>query len=496
MKRRFSTLLLSGCLLLASCLPEVKPEDFTPPTLGEIAVTPGVFEANASCEISSSSGFTSAELLLYSGGGSGQKELQCVSAELTGGKTLVATLSNLQSATEYSCRFRISNGEYERFSAFVSFKTTDGPEYITFEDKSFERYILGEYDLDSDGRISKAEARKIKSIDVGADSIASLRGIEYMPNLTYLYARGINEKDIKTSKLYSLDLKGNPNLTVLHCINNHISSLDLSCCPNLEELFCWNNKLTELDVSGLKYLLDLRCAQSDFAESGLDLSANTRLRKLYVNDTQISELDISNNPELVELDCGDNYLSELNISHLNNLTILSCSNNNSIRELVINHPEKLTRYSIGDTHITDFEIIKKMPLLEDYGGNNVQIYKMPDFSENPRLTSIHICGTGGALYLPDSTDFFTQWPALKALNVCCFQGTHIDFSKNTNLESLWISDCPNLEELDLSASSKFQYISFFHDTNLKTIYIHPDLDPKDIEISGNDGSCPAVFVKK
>ena len=56
-----------------------------------------------------------------------------------------------------------------------------------------------------------------------------------------------------------------------------------------------------------------------------------------------------------------------------------------------------------------------------------------------------------ARFIPE--DFFRNFPKMGGCNIGSFQGSHIDFSQCTQLNSVWCYDSPNLEELDLTASN-------------------------------------------
>ena len=86
------------------------------------------------------------------------------------------------------------------------------------------------FDKNKDGKVSMEEARAVKMIDFGNNSIVSYTGIEYFSNLEFLliYQTGHNPAAVKT-----LDLCYNKHLKyILIRYANRISSLDLR--PNTE----------------------------------------------------------------------------------------------------------------------------------------------------------------------------------------------------------------------------------------------------------------------
>ncbi|MCR5174476.1 MAG: InlB B-repeat-containing protein, partial [Oscillospiraceae bacterium] len=93
---------------------------------------------------------------------------------------------------------------------------------------------------------------------------------------------------------------------------NPLSSLNLSNNTMLKTLSLQNTSITALDVTALGELERLYVGFTGISE--LNLSQNSLLEDLICNDTNISSLDLSHNPELWKLDCCGSPLTVLNIS--------------------------------------------------------------------------------------------------------------------------------------------------------------------------------------
>ncbi len=120
-----------------------------------------------------------------------------------------------------------------------------------------------------------------------------------------------------------VDLKGIEFFTELEVLisgdetfgtpDNPLSRLNLSQNTKLKTLSLQNTSITSLDVSALEELERLYVGFTGISE--LDLSGNPLLEELICNDTNISGLDLSCNPELWKLDCcGNPELTVLDIS--------------------------------------------------------------------------------------------------------------------------------------------------------------------------------------
>ena len=133
--------------------------------------------------------------------------------------------------------------------------------YITFADPAFERFCLGMFDLDHDGRISRYEAQRVLAMDCSGRNISAMWEIG------------------EFSRLRELD-----------CSGNNLTRLDLRKCPDLQKLDCGDNEITSLDIDGLRGLSQLDCAENLLAR--LDLKSNSSLRSLDCRGNLLVTLDL------------------------------------------------------------------------------------------------------------------------------------------------------------------------------------------------------------
>ena len=206
----------------------------------------------------------------------------------------------------FSKRMRLVSGllTLAMVFTFLPFSAlAEGPEYVeidatNFPDEAFRNYLLNEnlyltsikIDQDRDGKLSEAERNAVDTIKVtdgyNGKKLTSLKGIEFFPNLRYLY-----------------------------CDENNLTSLNVSKNKKLEELYCDENNLNSLDVSQNTALLDLICSQNNL--TSLDVGNNAALINLVCWKNQLTSLDVSNNPELKFLNCEQNQLTSLNVEKTN-----------------------------------------------------------------------------------------------------------------------------------------------------------------------------------
>ena len=97
-----------------------------------------------------------------------------------------------------------------------------------FPDEVFRSYIRDAFDENEDDILDKYEILEVQEIDVDYLGIKSLKGIEYLPNLTSISCSG--------NDLTELDVSENRELITLKCPGNALSALDLKNNTKLEEL--------------------------------------------------------------------------------------------------------------------------------------------------------------------------------------------------------------------------------------------------------------------
>lgn len=241
--------------------------------------------------------------------------------EKDGLTTFVHTLSapeNERTAARYAV-IHVNSATGETLQEFT---LAQGPQpVVPFKDAHFAAYCVENFDTDGDGLVSLLEARSITKIDVYNKEIASLQGIECMPNLTSL--------DFGKNQVSSLDTSHNPALTKLGCYSNSLTSIDVSGNPALTELSFGNNRVSTLDVSH-----------------------NPALTKLEFYNNAVTALDVSHNPALTELSCGKNQISVLDVSACPELSTLYCAENPYLTVIWLATGQAIANFSYDTEKVT------------------------------------------------------------------------------------------------------------------------------------------------
>lgn len=191
---------------------------------------------------------------------------------------------------------------------------------------------------------------------------------------------------LSTNNLSSLNITNNTNLTFLDCSSNHITSLNTTNNTLLQTLTCYANNISSLNLATNTAITYLNCNTNSL--TGINVSTLSSLNYLNVSHNAIGTLNISPNTQLVTLEAdgiGINTISTtantiLQNLHIENNTLssspnlstntallsinlqncgistLNLSTNNLLQEVIVNM-NNLTTLNISNLiHLTSLEI--------------------------------------------------------------------------------------------------------------------------------------------
>ena len=325
-------------------------------------------------------------------------------------------------------------------------------ETISFVDPAFEKIAVTICDLDGDGKVSRAEALNLETLDITNKGITDLTGIEWFTNLRVLNCS-------ENSSLKALDVSNNTALEELNCSSCKITNLDISKNVALRILNCRICDLKKLDVSNNPLLTSLNCGYNSI--TSLDLSHNPKITELFCNaDRRYSEtvtdrirvLNLKGCTKLRNLSCYYQLLASLNLSDCVSLTELDLSNN-VLLGLDLSRNIKLSKLDCRYNKIPSLNL-----------SHNISLTTC-EISYNP-LNTINVGGvlsslefnTEGGTY-KESTTLDIIATKLESVSISSSQLTRINFSNSTTLKSVSLVGS-SLSELDLSPLP-----------NLRSIYI-------------------------
>ena len=274
------------------------------------------------------------------------------------------------------------------------------------------------------------------------------------------------------------------NLDTLFCKKTGITSLDVSKNTKLKKLDCSYTGIISLDVSNNVKLEYLDCYKTDITElvvnnnkelitlychgtgiTELDISENTALKTLFCFETDITELVVNNNKELTALYCSQTKITNLDVSDNPALEDLQCRKTGITSLDVSNNPE-LTRLNCEDTGITSLDVSNNSALVSLYCGDT-GITNL-DVSNNPSLKWLH-CSKTDITSLDVSKNFKLTYLDCSNTGI-----TTLDVSNNPALESL---SCLNMQIIGLSVSNNPRLDSLnIRDTNLAWLHVGNNAD--------------------
>ncbi|MEW7289143.1 immunoglobulin-like domain-containing protein [Aquimarina sp. 2304DJ70-9] len=148
--------------------------------------------------------------------------------------------------------------------------------------------------------------------------------------------------------------------------NPNITSVDLSKNTKLTTLSLQNNDLTSVDLSN-NILMDKLYIGDNVRLGNVDISNLSVLTTLSLNNTGINSVDISNNPILRVLNLNDNNFTELDISASPSIIQLRIANNQLTSLNVANgNNDNFTWFDAqGNPDVTCIQADKVIPLFPD-----------------------------------------------------------------------------------------------------------------------------------
>ena len=270
----------------------------------------------------------------------------------------------------------------------------------TFNDENFYNCVVENFtsqypdEAIAESGLTNEQLGKMSSLDCQYKNIADTTGLELMTSLTTLYLRynsrltsidvsknvNLTTLDLYFSQLTSIDVSKNVNLTTLDLFGNQLTSIDLSKNVNLTDLVLRGNQLTSIDVSKNVNLTDLVLRGNQL--TSIDVSKNVNLTNLNLQGNQLTSIDVSKNVNLTELVLFGNQLTSIDVSKNVNLTTLDLREN-QLTSIDVSKNVNLTKLFLMNNQLTSIDLSKNVNLTTLYLREN-QLTSI-DISKNPDL---------------------------------------------------------------------------------------------------------------
>ena len=224
-----------------------------------------------------------------------------------------------------------------------------------FTDPVFARYVRDRLGITDEQDILDQKCLDIKDIDVSHMDIHYLNGIEWLPNIKYLYC--------SYNLLEEIDISKNTLLEHINCSYNHLETIDASNCTHLDSLYCDHNNMEDeadvklpvsedydINIYALEFgVQNIRINDkfTDYLFKNKIISMNDFVHKDVLTDyvaSRINVLDLNGKNvdeeykyknidgieyfvNLVELDCSYNIIEHIDLRNCRDLKLLNCSHN-------------------------------------------------------------------------------------------------------------------------------------------------------------------------
>ncbi len=342
----------------------------------------------------------------------------------------------------------------------VSVYATSTEEIVQFNDSELETQLVYSYDINGDGKLSKAEMEGIYylSLNEGENNIRDLTGLEYATNLY----------DLQIIDLWVTDFGVLKNLPSLQ--NLYISSRDLTDISSLEEVTNATslNLYTEnlQDITPLAKLTNLQSLDL-YTDRVVDLSVLKSLNNLislsltsYTEYTDIDVLGELTNLESLSINLSNSYISDISsLASLENLKRLNIyggiSDENSMD--TISQFTNLVELFIYTNSVNNLDKISNLTNLEQisleiYGAYGASQFDIGILENLSKLVNIGIHSSTGDLEILNLNKL-ESFSGLYDLRLSNANINNIDFVKNSttltflDLQNNKISDLTPLENL-------------------------------------------------
>lgn len=227
------------------------------------------------------------------------------------------------------------------------------------------------------------------------------------------------------------DLTGIADFTALEELSlppndrSAIKTLDLSKNTKLKKLNCTSGVLETLNISNCLELKELNVNYNNL--TSLDVSNNKTLTYIECSSNKLTSLDVSKNTNLTKLNCSFNQLTALDISKNSALTILEVAAN-KVKTLDVSSNLNLTNLTCNQNSMSSLNVSKNTALTTLTCNNNSLVSL--DISSSPNLKSV-ITSRNSLTAFSTSNN-----PELTLIDFGYNRVTSFDASSNTKLITL------------------------------------------------------------
>lgn len=370
-------------------------------------------------------------------------------------------------------------------------------------DDGFEQFLIGKgYDNVMDDSVLVSNINTIKSLEIFANNIRSLKGIEKFSALEDFRCTNNN---ITSFEIGNGEL---PNLKTLVLNNNSLNSFKIANPNQISSLSINRNLISTIDLSGFTALTFLDVSNNLL--KAISLQQNTLLTSINVSSNSLENtFSVETLTSLKNVNCSSNKLTAVKIPV--NVETLNCAGNNIsvfvndifggtgeplLKDLNISYNQletlalgvgitkNLTTLNASNNKLLTCSIneglYNKISLFEFRSNGLLYCFATPNtFTLKTLISQDKILSDLGAsvstncerTYMPD--DAFEQYMLNAGIDL---DGKLNDYVYNVDLEQFTTLDVPKNKITDLTGLKGL--------VNLKNLYLNNDTTLKSIDVSG------------
>lgn len=330
-----------------------------------------------------------------------------------------------------------------------------------FPDYYFRKFLKDRLNI-VDGKISKEDLIGLSSISVDED-VTNLKGIEFFPNLTDLYAEGV----------IHLDISENRKLERLTLEHNKMNSIYLGNNEELEYLNISYGNIRSVNLSNNKKITTFKAVDSNLGR--LELKDNNMLKNINITATNLMRIDLSGAPNLSVFSYkpknNNKYaLEKIDLSKNINLKEIYIKGNIyrtdrgdriervGTKEIILGENKNIETININHTLLEEIDLTG-CPSLIELTCEKTKISKL-DLSKNTKLLKLYCGEYGGYNYIKGEIKELI----LKNAN----QLRYID-CKGNKLDNIDFSDCKSLISLD-TRENNLKSLDLSNSPDIKALY--------------------------
>lgn len=295
---------------------------------------------------------------------------------------------------------------------------------------------------------------------------------------------------VAVTKIADVDLKGHSAIKTLWAFGMSVSPVEVnvSNCTSIQELNVTANQALTVLVDNCPALGVLNCDNSTLATGSVDVSTCPELYSLNLCRTGVTSLDIQSNSKLNWLGVESNSLTSLNCNNLSNLNSIYAATG-TISQLNVAGCDNLETLVINGNALTQLDC-----------SNLPKLTVLTAHSQTGEIDEVKLqgCTSLREVYLYNQSFTNTEINLSDLSNLQSFECwntnvTRFNFSNNTALTYMSITQNHKLIDIDLSGCPNLETLKIFWTAGIKSLDVTPCTKLLTL-LAGDTQACESIIM--